>query len=77
MKFKLWAEMTAFHFQDKKDIRGSLHQFMKGKSCLSSLVFVHKEMNGSVDEGRAVVVVSLDFSKGFLALYPVKTSWKS
>ena len=58
------AEKIGFHFQDKKEIRGSLPQFVKGKSYLTSLIVVHEEMIGSVDDGKSVVAVLLDFNEG-------------
>lgn len=42
-----------------------LHRFIKGKSCLTSLIAVYDEMIGSMGEGRALDVVYLKFSKAF------------
>lgn len=38
---------------------------MEGKSCLTNLIAFYGEMTGSVDEGRTVDIVYLDFSMAF------------
>ncbi|GAB0199202.1 mitochondrial enolase superfamily member 1 [Grus japonensis] len=53
------------HAQDNQVIRPSLHGFMKGKSCLTNLISFCDKVTYLVDEGKAVDVVYLDFSKAF------------
>ncbi|CAM5155373.1 unnamed protein product [Natator depressus] len=53
------------HLEERKVIRNTQHGFTKGKSCLTNLVAFYDEITGSVDEGKAVDVLFLDFSKAF------------
>ncbi|CAM5135697.1 unnamed protein product [Natator depressus] len=53
------------HLEERKVIRNSQHGFTKGKSCLTNLIAFYDEITGSVDEGKAVEVLFLDFSKTF------------
>ncbi|XP_072443501.1 RNA-directed DNA polymerase from mobile element jockey isoform X1 [Chiloscyllium punctatum] len=46
-------------------IRDSQHGFVMGRSCLTSLIEFFEEVTKHVDEGRAVDVVYMDFSKAF------------
>ncbi|PKU36877.1 rna-directed dna polymerase from mobile element jockey- hypothetical protein [Limosa lapponica baueri] len=56
------------HMEEKKAIRSSQHGFTKGKSCLTKLLAFYNDRTGQIDEGRAVDVVYLDFSKAFDSL---------
>ncbi|KAK4822565.1 hypothetical protein QYF61_016134 [Mycteria americana] len=51
-----------FHNQG---IKPSQHGFRKGRSCLTNLIFFYNKVTCLVDEGKAVDVVYLDFSKAF------------
>ncbi|CAM4609221.1 unnamed protein product, partial [Caretta caretta] len=53
------------HLEERKVIRNSQHGFTKGKSCLTNLIAFYDDITSSVDEGKAVDVLFLDFSKAF------------
>uniref|UniRef100_A0A493T9W9 Reverse transcriptase domain-containing protein n=1 Tax=Anas platyrhynchos platyrhynchos TaxID=8840 RepID=A0A493T9W9_ANAPP len=53
------------HLQGKQGIRPCQHGFMKGRSCLTNLISFYDKVTCWVDEGKAVDVVYLDFSKAF------------
>ncbi|CAM5107768.1 unnamed protein product [Eretmochelys imbricata] len=53
------------HLHERKVIRNSQHGFTKGRSCLTNLITFYDEITGSVDEGKTVDIVFLDFSKAF------------
>ena len=54
-----------WHVQDDQVIRPSQHGFMKGRSCLTNLISFYDKVTHLMDEGKAVDVVYLDFSKAF------------
>jgi len=62
---QLILEAIIKQVEEKKVIRSSQHGFTRGKSCLTNLIAFYDDMTGWVDEGRAVGVVYLDFSKAF------------
>jgi len=51
--------------KDNQWIRPSQHRFMKGRCCLTNLISFYDQVTCLVDEGKAVDVVYLDFSKAF------------
>ncbi|PJG60108.1 RNA-directed DNA polymerase, partial [Aeromonas cavernicola] len=46
-------------------IRSSQHGFVRGRSCMTNLIEFFEEVTRNVDEGKAVDVVYMDFSKAF------------
>ena len=53
------------HVHGIQGIRPSQHGFMKGRQCLTDLISFYCWVTRLVDEGKAVEVVYLDFSKAF------------
>lgn len=53
------------HVQDSQVTRFTQCGFLKGRSCLTNLVFFYVTVPCFFDEGKAVDVVNLDFSKAF------------
>jgi len=53
------------HVKDNQGIRPSQHGFMKGRSCLTNLISFYNQVTHLVDEGKAVDIIYLQFSKAF------------
>ena len=53
------------HLEISGRISERQHGFVKGRSCLTKLIEVFEEVTKMIDEGRAVDVVYMDFSKAF------------
>jgi len=54
--------------KDNQGFRPSQPGFMKGKSCLTNLISFYDQVAHLADEGKAVDVIYLDFSKAFDAV---------
>ncbi|PKU31932.1 rna-directed dna polymerase from mobile element jockey- hypothetical protein [Limosa lapponica baueri] len=65
---QLILDVISKHVDEKKVIGSVQHGFIKGKSCLTNLIVFYDGMTGWVDEGRAVDIVYLDFSKAFVSI---------
>ena len=48
-----------------QEISPSQHGFMNGTSCFTNLILFYDKVTRMVNEGKAVDVVNLDFSKAF------------
>ncbi|KAK4810256.1 hypothetical protein QYF61_013071 [Mycteria americana] len=53
------------HVQANQGISPRQHGFMKGRSCLTNPISFYNQVTCLVDEGKAVDVIYLDFSKAF------------
>ncbi|KAK4813827.1 hypothetical protein QYF61_001831 [Mycteria americana] len=53
------------HVENNQGIKPSQHEFRKGRSGLTNLISFYDKVTHLVDEGKAVDVVYLDFSKAF------------
>jgi len=51
--------------KDNQGIRPNQHGFMKGRPCLTNLISFYDQATCLVDEGKAVDVIYVDFSKAF------------
>ncbi|KAK4815508.1 hypothetical protein QYF61_003066 [Mycteria americana] len=54
-----------WHVEDNQGIKPSQHGFRKGRFCLTNLISFYDKVTRLMDEGKAVDVVYLDFSKAF------------
>jgi len=56
---------TVDQLKVNQGVRPCQHWFMNGRSCLTNLISFCDKVTRLVDEGKAVDVVYLDFSKAF------------
>jgi len=53
------------HMKDNQGVSPSQHGFIKGRSCLTNLISFYDQLTHLVEDGKAVDVIYLDFSKDF------------
>ncbi|CAM4667113.1 unnamed protein product [Caretta caretta] len=62
---QILKESILKHLEERMVIENSQRGFIKGKSFLTNLIAFYDEITSSVDMGKAVDVIYLDFSKAF------------
>ena len=62
---KILRDRIYEHLEKFSMLKNTQHGFVKGRSCLTSLVEFFENVTKHIDEGKAVDVVYMDFSKAF------------
>eukprot|EP00061_Rhincodon_typus_P009059 g32237.t1 len=62
---KILRDKTCTHLEAHGLIGDRQHGFVRGRSCLTNLIEFFEEVMKIIDEGKAVDVVYMDFSKAF------------
>jgi len=72
VKEQIILSAIMWHIWDNQVIRPSQHGFMKDRSCLTNLISFYDQVTHLVDEGKAVGVIYLDFSKAISCSIPLE-----
>jgi len=65
---QILLEAMLKHVDKRELIWDNQHGFTKGRSYLAKLDTFHDDITASVDKGRAIDVICLEFTKGFDAV---------